>query len=130
MAKYSPGNSRTPRYLLLLLGVIAVLSATLIASLWPGSGLARTAQASSSSSQNDRHNKTPTATPQDDRHHKDKTPTETPSDTMTIRAKALNNHECNDNEWHFVITQIRDEDSVPSSIEVTWANGESETVDL
>src|SRR3954465_13533388 len=106
MAKYSPGNSRTPRYLLLLLAVIAVLSATLTASLWPGSGLARTAQASSASSQKHRHNKTPTPSNQDDRHNKDKTATETPSDARTIRAKALNDHECNNDEWHFVITQI------------------------
>ncbi len=51
-------------------------------------------------------------------------------DTKAISAKALGEHECNDDEWHFVITQIDTETHAPGSIYVVWANGNSETVPL
>lgn len=48
----------------------------------------------------------------------------------TISAKALTDHACNANEWHFVITQIDEGEAKPSSISVTWANGDTQTVPL
>jgi outer membrane biosynthesis protein TonB len=48
----------------------------------------------------------------------------------TITAKALTDHECNSTEWHFVITQVEPEANAPASIEVEWANGNTETVPL
>ncbi len=50
--------------------------------------------------------------------------------SKTITAKALYGHECNDKEWHFVITQIDDKDNAPDSIYVEWGNGDSENVPL
>jgi hypothetical protein len=50
--------------------------------------------------------------------------------TKEISAKALFDHECNDTEWHFVITQIDTAADAPASIHVTWANGQSEDVPL
>lgn len=51
------------------------------------------------------------------------------STTVTsITAKALTGHECNDTEWHFVITQVDTESDAPASIHVTWANGNQEDV--
>ena len=47
-----------------------------------------------------------------------------------ISAKALDDHECDSTEWHFVITQIDNEDHAPGSINVFWANGASESVPL
>ncbi len=52
------------------------------------------------------------------------------SGMQTIWAKALNDHECNDSEWHFVITQVSEESLAPGSINVSWANGAGETVPL
>ncbi|MGB9593059.1 MAG: hypothetical protein ACPL7R_02835, partial [Anaerolineae bacterium] len=52
------------------------------------------------------------------------------SDTKVISAKALTDHECDDTEWHFVITQVADEASAPASIEVRWADGSVEIVPL
>lgn len=37
-----------------------------------------------------------------------------------ISAKAISDHECDSTEWHFVITQVSDDDLAPSSIHVTW----------
>ncbi len=48
----------------------------------------------------------------------------------TIYAKALNDHDCNSSEWHFVITQIKDESKAPSQINVKWNNSKSETVGI
>jgi hypothetical protein len=48
----------------------------------------------------------------------------------TITAKALTDHECDSTEWHFVITQINSAANAPSSITVTWANGDTEVVPL
>lgn len=54
----------------------------------------------------------------------------TPAFATEISAKALDDHECNSAEWHFVITQIDDESNAPASIHVTWANGASADVAL
>lgn len=44
-----------------------------------------------------------------------------------ITAKALDNYSCNDNEWHFVITQINSEASAPDRILVQWdTNGDKQ----
>ena len=50
------------------------------------------------------------------------------SGTQTIYAKALDDHGCNTNEWHFVIVQINEEANAPSMIHVEWSNGASEDV--
>ncbi len=50
--------------------------------------------------------------------------------TKTISAQALTSHECNSNEWEFVITQIDKQSDAPTSIHVTWANGQSADVSL
>lgn len=48
-----------------------------------------------------------------------------------IEAKNLEGpHDCVDNEWHFVITQIDVEANAPASIHVEWANGYSEELPL
>ena len=47
----------------------------------------------------------------------------------TITAKALTDHECDSTEWHFVITGVTAANA-PQSIEVTWANDDTETVPL
>lgn len=52
------------------------------------------------------------------------------SSLKTISAKALSDHECDDSEWHFVITQVESEGQAPASIFVTWANGANEDVPL
>lgn len=53
-------------------------------------------------------------------------PTTPPPPAMQqIAAKALTGHECNANEWHFVINQVDKESDAPASIHVTWANGNS-----
>jgi hypothetical protein len=48
--------------------------------------------------------------------------------TKDISAKALTSHECDSSELHFVITQVDTEAHVPKSIQVTWANGNTETI--
>ena len=50
--------------------------------------------------------------------------------TKEISAKALTDHGCDSTEWHFVITQIDSPELAPASIDVEWANGDSETVPL
>jgi len=47
-----------------------------------------------------------------------------------ISAKAIDDHECNPQEWHFVITEVKDEASAPSSIIVGWAGDVLEQVAL
>src|SRR5687768_6098942 len=42
----------------------------------------------------------------------------------------IGDYDCEDGEWHFVITQVRDEESAPDSITVTWSNGDSEDIEL
>jgi hypothetical protein len=48
--------------------------------------------------------------------------------SKTIYAQALTDHDCNSDEWHFVITQVEPAANAPASIEVEWANGDTETV--
>ena len=50
--------------------------------------------------------------------------------TKTIYAGAINDHGCDDTEWHFVINQIEDPVLAPGSITVSWANGASEVIQL
>ncbi len=50
--------------------------------------------------------------------------------TMTISSKALNDHECDSTEWHFVINQVDSEADAPATIHVIWANGASEDVPM
>ncbi len=50
------------------------------------------------------------------------------SAVQQISAKALTDHECNSDEWHFVINQIDMESNAPASIHVTWANGQEADV--
>ena len=54
----------------------------------------------------------------------------TQSGPQVIHAKALDDYDCDDSEWHFVITQIESLEQVPPYITVTWANGETEQVDF
>ncbi|MGD8744217.1 MAG: PKD domain-containing protein [Candidatus Woesebacteria bacterium] len=49
----------------------------------------------------------------------------------TIYAKALSDHECNTDEWHFVINQVEDiSENAPGEISVKWTNGNSQSVSL
>jgi hypothetical protein len=50
--------------------------------------------------------------------------------TQTISAKALTDHECNADEWHFVITQIDTAAHAPATITVNFANNNTEQVSL
>jgi hypothetical protein len=47
-----------------------------------------------------------------------------------ITAKALDDHECDNEEWHFVITQVESESKAPGSIRVEWANGDKAVLSL
>jgi hypothetical protein len=49
---------------------------------------------------------------------------------ISVNPGSLTDHECNTEEWHFVITQIDTEAHAPSSIVVTWTGGVTETVPL
>jgi len=51
--------------------------------------------------------------------------------TIYISQGSLDDHECDNTQWHIVINQLNDEEGqMPGSIEVTWANGVTETVAL
>jgi hypothetical protein len=50
--------------------------------------------------------------------------------TTVKHAKALCEHQIDSTEWHFVITQVRDEASAPKSITVTWEGGKTAVVPL
>lgn len=52
------------------------------------------------------------------------------SKTIHVKESTLTDHECDSTEWHFVINQISEEASAPSSIHVAWANGASENVSM
>jgi len=52
------------------------------------------------------------------------------SAVQQISAKALTDHECNSDEWHFVINQIDMASDAPASIHVTWANNQQADVPL
>lgn len=57
-------------------------------------------------------------------------PPECPSGTTcTIDAKAIDSHEIDTTEWHFVINQTTDAQA-PGSITVSWSNGTTTTVFL
>ena len=64
------------------------------------------------------------------------TATSTPQTYQVIEAKALTEHECDCHEWHFVINKVKEGPQgdrykyVPSHIHVTWANGDTERVDV
>lgn len=45
-------------------------------------------------------------------------------DCKVVHARGLDDHECNPDEWHFVITQTSRE-SAPRSIHVTWQDGDA-----
>ena len=48
-----------------------------------------------------------------------------------VTAKSLQDHECNDQEWHFVITKVgKDGSAAPASIAVRWQSGENLDVRL
>ncbi|MBU6424389.1 MAG: hypothetical protein KGQ88_10170, partial [Chloroflexi bacterium] len=64
---------------------------------------------------------TPTPTPQP-------TATTPPGTTIHVKTSTLTGYSCDASQWHFVITQIGA--GAPSSIFVTWANGDSATVPL
>ncbi|MBI4497681.1 MAG: hypothetical protein HY689_07285 [Chloroflexi bacterium] len=48
--------------------------------------------------------------------------------TQTIAAKALVQHACNGTEWHFIINQLDSAAGAPATIQVTWANGQTQSV--
>ena len=47
-----------------------------------------------------------------------------------IFAKALQEHECDSSEWHFVVNQLSSPAAAPESISVTWSNGDTRSVPL
>jgi hypothetical protein len=49
--------------------------------------------------------------------------------TKLIVAKAMDDHECDPGEWHFVITSVRDLEA-PASIAANWSNGSSASISL
>lgn len=50
--------------------------------------------------------------------------------TTSISAKAISDHECNADEWHFVITQVASEGQAPASIHVVWEDESEADVPL
>ncbi len=52
------------------------------------------------------------------------------SAASSISAKALTSHSCDSSEWHFVITQIDSQSNAPAQIQVSWANGGSQSVGI
>lgn len=50
--------------------------------------------------------------------------------TKTVPAKALDDHDCDNTEWHFLINQLDSPADAPATIHVTWANGDSADVPL
>jgi hypothetical protein len=56
----------------------------------------------------------------------------TASTLIHVKSATLtsNGHDCDTTEWHFVITQVGGTAPAPSSIQVTWANGQTATVAL
>jgi len=51
-------------------------------------------------------------------------------ENIDIDAKALLDHGCNSNEWHFIINQVNSSEHAPESIQVHWNNGSSEDINL
>ena len=52
------------------------------------------------------------------------------SQQISVNSGSLSSHECNADEWHFVINQIDVEANAPATIHVTWANGSSADLTL
>lgn len=50
--------------------------------------------------------------------------------TIYVKESSLTDHECNNEEWHFVINQVDSEDLCPENIQVSWGNGSSEEIGL
>jgi len=58
---------------------------------------------------------------------------QTALETIYVSEGSLDDHECDNVQWHFVINQLIDASQAPESIEVTWSNGVTEatqTVEL
>ena len=49
--------------------------------------------------------------------------TATGTETIHVKAGSIVDHECNANEWHFIINQIDTEAHAPASIHVTFSDG-------
>jgi hypothetical protein len=49
---------------------------------------------------------------------------------ISVNPGSLTSHECNADEWHFVINQIDVAANAPATIHVTWANGSSADLPL
>ena len=49
---------------------------------------------------------------------------------ISVNPGSLTNHECNADEWHFLINQIDIAANAPATIHVTWANGNSADLTL
>jgi Sec-independent protein translocase protein TatA len=62
-----------------------------------------------------------------DKQHAKSSPT---GEDGTIFAKALDEHECDSSEWHFVINQVGSSADAPDAISVTWSNGDTQSVPL
>ncbi len=50
--------------------------------------------------------------------------------TITVNRGSLTDHACDDDEWHFVITQISPDTAAPAYIDVWWYGGIHETLPL
>ncbi len=55
---------------------------------------------------------------------------EEPAPDVPIQAKALTDHECNADQWHFIINGVDTEAHAPASISVTWDDDSQQTVEL
>jgi hypothetical protein len=49
---------------------------------------------------------------------------------QSVFADAIDSHDCDPNEWHFIINQLDSAGQAPASIRVTWDNGVTLTVVL
>ncbi|HAI62916.1 MAG: hypothetical protein UU64_C0004G0029 [candidate division WWE3 bacterium GW2011_GWF2_41_45] len=54
------------------------------------------------------------------------------SETMVIFIKeaSLGEHSCSSSEWHIIINQVENETLAPTSVDIFWKNGTTETVPL
>jgi hypothetical protein len=52
------------------------------------------------------------------------------SQVVYVNPGSLNNHGCDDSEWHFIVTQVSDPSLAPPEIHVVWVNGEEADVPL
>jgi len=50
--------------------------------------------------------------------------------TISVNPGSLTSHSCDDDEWHFVITQVSPDTAAPAYIDVWWYGGIHETVAL